>query len=561
MPFSTATCSYWGSVYSTDFTSSTLTSFTSTVFYTELATVFTPCGIPIQLSHTKEDASCLPPDYSDVLYAHDFYSPGICPDGYTIGCYPWTTYMEFSDAYYTMMTYYDGWIRDPEETAAFCVPNYFQYAGNTLTTSLSVLAIEVRWKQSDIDQNILETHPLSPGVFLSTSATTTAPNSSSPTADATDDSTGATCTGSASDCDEPSGGGLSAGAKAGIGVGVVVAVVVVALIFWLIKRKRREHHIEEASREQPFHSGVGTGPQIVGEAAVGGDEDHTKLPIMVQNTPTPPNRMQYDPYAQAQTHGGSAGDTVLSGAAVGQRWNTTSPPPAAMRPPMGNMHDRQRSSTSRVPEMEAVTPTAVFAELSGSAPGGGGVTGNPIQPDEATWASGNVAVPPAGQQQVQMGQVAGQGDSSSTTAVSSNSPVGQAADSHQGISSTHTPEAVGWGALGAAMSPTEATHAWNPPQLQPPGQQRYSRHSTHSQQEGQVYGAPDAAQYQHQPQSQEVAGAVTPRSGDEGGLGDLMKRQSELQARRNQLLELQRIDEEELRLREQIHSLQGTSSR
>ncbi|KAF4471586.1 transmembrane alpha-helix domain-containing [Fusarium albosuccineum] len=93
--------------------------------------------------------SCYPPDYESVWYSYGFYSPGICPEGYTSGCTP-TDSLEAS------------------ETAAICVPTSYTCSSFLLHAfsvsgkkTLSVPAFQIRWAESDL--NALETHPLTPG--------------------------------------------------------------------------------------------------------------------------------------------------------------------------------------------------------------------------------------------------------------------------------------------------------------------------------------------------------------------------------------------------------------
>jgi len=80
-----------------------------------LTTIFTPpagCVTPIQFSHQLTSTSCAPPFLSPVWYNAGFYSPGVCPSGYTIGC-PAATFTEsiFSERSHT-----------PGESAYNCVP-------------------------------------------------------------------------------------------------------------------------------------------------------------------------------------------------------------------------------------------------------------------------------------------------------------------------------------------------------------------------------------------------------------------------------------------------------
>lgn len=69
------------------------------------------CPSPVPLvddNHTTLDSSCYPPDDWTIWESLGFYSPGICPRGYTSGC-------KVTDSAY-------GGIVRPTETAAICVP-------------------------------------------------------------------------------------------------------------------------------------------------------------------------------------------------------------------------------------------------------------------------------------------------------------------------------------------------------------------------------------------------------------------------------------------------------
>ncbi|KAF3928107.1 hypothetical protein AA313_de0203444 [Arthrobotrys entomopaga] len=108
---------------------------------------------------------CAPPYFDQVWYSWGYYSPGICPSGYTIGCYPTPTdTLNFRAI-------------APTETAALCVPTGYQcwdYYDNgrglvNITSeadeiSLTALfrtpvpAFQIRWAESDLSN--LETPPV-----------------------------------------------------------------------------------------------------------------------------------------------------------------------------------------------------------------------------------------------------------------------------------------------------------------------------------------------------------------------------------------------------------------
>jgi hypothetical protein len=84
-----------------------------------LTTIFTrpsDCPWPLELpvmppdteTRTVNFTTCDPPRFSTV-WKYGFYSPGVCPSGYTIGC-SYTNYMG------------PAWSITPGETAVWCVP-------------------------------------------------------------------------------------------------------------------------------------------------------------------------------------------------------------------------------------------------------------------------------------------------------------------------------------------------------------------------------------------------------------------------------------------------------
>ncbi|TLS27788.1 hypothetical protein PpBr36_00378 [Pyricularia pennisetigena] len=128
-----------------------------------LTTIWTPpCpGGPMTTwdsSANKSLESCMPTNYKDVYYYGNagYYSPGICPSGYTSACRQYNTQQ--------------GPPLEPEETAVICAPLGFtcnpdqgvSNAWHTHTTDKRAPMIQVRWQLSDI--STLETHPLTPGL-------------------------------------------------------------------------------------------------------------------------------------------------------------------------------------------------------------------------------------------------------------------------------------------------------------------------------------------------------------------------------------------------------------
>lgn len=120
---------------------------------------------------------CMPPRFHQLWdYSWGFYSPGICPTGYSKGCAFPTSLASTSLG----MIYFGGPVVDGE-TVQVCCPTGYQCLTDTvssyskcISTDASDLAfaIQVRWKESDL--SILETDPTVPGSKYSSPASVTA---------------------------------------------------------------------------------------------------------------------------------------------------------------------------------------------------------------------------------------------------------------------------------------------------------------------------------------------------------------------------------------------------
>ncbi|KAI1765663.1 hypothetical protein GGR53DRAFT_254036 [Hypoxylon sp. FL1150] len=171
---------------------------------------------------------CAPPGYASYFSTY-YYSPAICPSGFTVGC---SRYGDFQ-----------GPDVEPTETAMLCVmSDYFcttddwnYYATNT-DLGYAQIMIEIRWAASDL--SILETHPLTPGLILAgvTSGTTTRREFGTDTT-----RTGASTTVTALSDDSPHRqGGLTTGAQVGIGVGIgLFALLAIGIAIFFVMRYRR----------------------------------------------------------------------------------------------------------------------------------------------------------------------------------------------------------------------------------------------------------------------------------------------------------------------------------
>ncbi|KAK7962389.1 uncharacterized protein PG986_003214 [Apiospora aurea] len=204
---------------------------------------------------------CMPPEFNKYYeYKYGFYSPGICPMGYTEGCaFPKTLARTINGTPFfggtllagetariccpTGYTCYTG--ADEDKTYSQCIatagPTTFlgyNYQSNTYLTTVTdalAFAIQVRWQSSDLPS--LETDPTVPGSKY---------NGPMPTA--TDDATGATGEGGSG-----SGSGTGSGNPAVIPTGAIIAVgVAVPLIslflgflaFFIWRRRYKRKYVK-----------------------------------------------------------------------------------------------------------------------------------------------------------------------------------------------------------------------------------------------------------------------------------------------------------------------------
>ncbi|KAI4866469.1 hypothetical protein F4820DRAFT_447005 [Hypoxylon rubiginosum] len=169
---------------------------------------------------------CAPPGYASYFETY-YYSPAICPSGFTVGC---ARYGDFQ-----------GPDVEPTETAMlcvmsdyFCTPGDWNYYATNTDLSYAQIMIEIRWAESDL--SILETHPLTPGLILAGETSGTRTGTGAETTQTGPSSTVTVLSG-----DSSSGGGLPAGAQVGIGVGVgLFGLLGLGLAIFFILRYRRK---------------------------------------------------------------------------------------------------------------------------------------------------------------------------------------------------------------------------------------------------------------------------------------------------------------------------------
>ncbi|OHE90381.1 hypothetical protein CORC01_14329 [Colletotrichum orchidophilum] len=255
-----------------------------------LTTVFTTpdfCN-PLDWTNTitppLSSVVCMPTSWRQVNdYSWGYYSPGICPSGYTEGC-AFPTWLATSQGGFIGM----GGPVTVGETPRLCCPTgYVCYtdtksygyskcistepiksyynSNNHITTQLAlVYAVQVRWASRDL--SILETDPTVPG------ATYTGPIPTE-TGRITGSGTGAlagshsnsgataiptTIPGGGSSSGE--GGGISVGTTVAIAVGSVVGTLVLALLtFMILWRRRKRRHLQKLASGENSGGGGGGG--------------------------------------------------------------------------------------------------------------------------------------------------------------------------------------------------------------------------------------------------------------------------------------------------------------
>ncbi|KKY39635.1 hypothetical protein UCDDA912_g00339 [Diaporthe ampelina] len=201
---------------------------------------------------------CMPPKFHVLYdYSFGFYSPGICPTGYSKGC-------DFPNAIARTddggMVYYGGDVLEGE-TVRVCCPNGY----TCLLNDQLAFALQVRWQESDL--SILATDPTAPGSTYSAPSTATATpsavqstaasgsNIDSPTPSSSSSNTAAQNEDPASTTEGGIRVGTIIGIVSGVG-GMAVAIAMSAIVFciWRYRRKRRE---EKGTRVESMMSGVG----------------------------------------------------------------------------------------------------------------------------------------------------------------------------------------------------------------------------------------------------------------------------------------------------------------
>ncbi|KAB5578685.1 hypothetical protein GE09DRAFT_558347 [Coniochaeta sp. 2T2.1] len=194
----------------------------------------------LSLRQDKRLKDCCPPEFENV-WMYGFYSPGVCPSGYTIGCA------------YTVNMPWSAWDITSSESAAWCVPTSYacwhpsgmpdKTGEDTRATASSnsrdtVPAFQIRWQKSDSS------------LFVVTTSSTEQPSTSSPTPmPGPTSSQGPSATRLITTTTETTGGSPGGGSTAeprGRNTGVLVGeilgpilgvLLIVVLWFWIWRRR------------------------------------------------------------------------------------------------------------------------------------------------------------------------------------------------------------------------------------------------------------------------------------------------------------------------------------
>ncbi|KAJ5676059.1 hypothetical protein N7462_008956 [Penicillium macrosclerotiorum] len=195
--------------------------------------------------------TCFPSEYEPTSY----FSPGICPEGYSAaGESQVTSSGEVETratccpSYYNAQTGTDWpWYTSNQCTSsnanASSVYSYTVTVSGTSTVTqtgtfgVNAKGVSIRWKSADFAPS---TSSLSASSTTTTSAST--PDTTSQAATATTIAASAAASDNSS---QNSSSGLSTGAKAGMGVGIAAgAMIFITLAFWLYRRRRKTSFIQ-----------------------------------------------------------------------------------------------------------------------------------------------------------------------------------------------------------------------------------------------------------------------------------------------------------------------------
>ncbi|KAJ6007892.1 hypothetical protein N7540_011868 [Penicillium herquei] len=221
-------------------------------------------------------STCFPSQYEPTSY----FSPGICPEGYTAaGESQVTSGSEVETRATCCPSFYNAQTGDdwPWYTTNPCtssnanassVYSYTVTVSGTSTVTetgtfgVNAKGVSIRWKSAD---------------FASSTATLTS-TSDLITSTTTSQTAAAIATAPSDSNSQKSSSGLSTGAKAGVGVGVVAgAILLIALAFWLYRRRQKGGYMPTGRSEHPSELGATRDPSEL--AASYPQTTQTKSPV------------------------------------------------------------------------------------------------------------------------------------------------------------------------------------------------------------------------------------------------------------------------------------------
>jgi hypothetical protein len=210
------------------------------------------------------ESSCGPPGWYDTRAPKSvgYFSPGICPVGYTAACTWYATEQgpppSSIETAYNCLPY--GYTCDAPERLPY-EPDYVNRLGYNDNNGMLAPMFFIRWQSSDL--SILETDPLTPGkpstrtVSVTVSATpTSTSNEATPTPATTGTGTAATGTTALPAAAATTTGTISRGAIAGVAVGSVAGLALLIAAVVLLWKRRRRDRIE----------GGGQAEEVLGES-------------------------------------------------------------------------------------------------------------------------------------------------------------------------------------------------------------------------------------------------------------------------------------------------------
>ncbi|KAI2471540.1 hypothetical protein F4781DRAFT_386588 [Annulohypoxylon bovei var. microspora] len=202
-------------------------------------------------------SSCFPDNYSP--YQNQYYSPGVCPVGYTRGCESVSTGNDNSAT-----------------THATCCPqgNYvcastsssYSYPWGPTLGCMSVYRVDTQTSFTTIDGTIngdetagAVTSIRAPGTIMAygvviqngpTTATTTTSTTASDSQTSTTSSIASETASSTAAAAQSTSHGLSSGAAAGVGVGTAIGVMAIGgIILWMFWSRRRKREQQQQQQE------------------------------------------------------------------------------------------------------------------------------------------------------------------------------------------------------------------------------------------------------------------------------------------------------------------------